>query len=426
MSCQSSATARNRAFARQMIRASKGLTAATVKSRISKGATQSAFCSQPGVGDPGDCSLYNPPAEAGFPGSIVEMKGGTTIVDPATCNGAGVVTAPVDHFLNGHLDTNLGCPEDGDVVMWRAGTGDKPGAWVSASLQEAFARACLQLPESLSAEDCAAALADAVANNKAIRGFAAPREGLRAVAAAPAPEVSVSIADSSVEDSRTFGSGADGDLVLQEDSELTKDMYFHNLNLNGFALATNGYRLFVSGSLSAGRHSVTGHPGVLSANGHSGSSSAEGSVPAAGTLGQGGAPNASLDYSISGSAGSDAAGQLGPKAKFVPEEEGGVYLLSELDTAIRMRALDGKRLNGGAGGVGPHAGSGGGVLFVSARSTLLSGVLESRGGAAGASDSGAGGGGAIVFLHADSNKWDHDVRGGDQVAEAGRFYDIKV
>ena len=416
---QANLVARNKAFARQMIRSSKAMTRATIKSGIAKQASQSAFCGTPGVGDPGDCTLYNPPEEAGFPGSIIAMKGGTTLVDPSTCAGAGVATVPPDHYLGGHLDTSLGCPEDGDVVMWRAGTGDKPGRWVSASLQEAFARACLQLPDSLGEVDCAAALEDALNKKKGIAARSI-RRSARSVAL-PAVET----LPQSTEASRTFGNGEDGDLVLQENSELIKDMYFRNLNLNGFTLFTNGFRLFVNGSLSAGR-SASGRPGTLSADGNAGSAEAVGAATPLGTVGQGAAGNDSIEYSLAGSAGSRGDGSLGPKAALVPDEEGGLNLMNELESALRMRALDGKRLNGGAGGVGPHAGGGGGVLFVVARATLIAGILQARGGAAGAADSGAGGGGVVVFIHSDSQKWAVDVSGGDRSAESGRSFSIRA
>lgn len=417
--------AQQKALARQMIASSKGLTRATLKSGLAKTPTASAFCGNGGVGAPGPgCSLYNPASEPGFEGSIIKQMGGSQIVDPSTCAGAGVGVPP-DHTIGGHLDTSVGCPEDGDVLMWRAGTGTCPGRWVNASLKEAFARACLSVPDDLADEDCAVAKAPYEKACCSATSSAAPKSIL-ARASKAVSKSSAASASAAVSTGKTFGSGADGDLTLQSDSELTTDMYFRNLNLNGYTLYTNGYRLFVSASLSAGRHEKTGRTGTIACDGEDGTAEAPGKGGAAATLGGGASGNSTIDYSISGSAGSNGKGGVGPAAQLVSELEGGLGLLSELDSAVRMRALDGRRLTGGAGAVGPHAGGGGGVVFVAAHNTLLGGTLRARGGITGASDSGAGGGGAVVFVHADPTTWQFDLAGGDAVAEAGKAYDIRV
>lgn len=424
-----SQVAKQKAYARALIRSSKGLTRATQRTSLVKSASASAFCNG-GVGEPEPgCTLYNPPAEPGFPGSIISMKGGTQLVDPSTCSGA-TTTVPPDHFLNGHLDTSLGCPEDGDVVMWRAGTGTKPGRWVSAHLEEVFARACFELPDTLGAEDCAAAIEAATPKSAGCDSTSSStvvRSTARSVASARSSTRSSAISRSSTAaESQFYGSGIDGDLLLDSDSQLTSDMYWENLNLNGFTLFTNGYRVFVNGYLNAGRHHSTGQPGKISNNGQAGSKNGVGEGGKAGTLGKGAAGGWSLDYSIALSGGSNAEGEIVLKPLGVPESEGGDGLLQDLSSALRMRALDGNKLNGGAGGAGLHAGGGGGVVFVAARQTLIGGRIEALGGAAGASDSGAGGGGAIVFIHSDYNSWTLDVSGGDAVAEKGRIYDIQL
>jgi len=386
--------------------------------------TASAFCGA-GVGDPGDCTLYNPPEEEGFPGSIVEMMGGTTLMDPATC---GDVEAPDhSHTLGGlsNVSGTADCPDDGDVLMWRAGTGTKPGEWVPAKLEEFFARACRELTAELSDVDCAAALS-AFSSSKSLRAARSTRSAPPPVVRAAGNARSTSSAAAAAPTSKTYGAGTDGDVTLDSDSELATDMYFNNLKLNGHTLNTNGYRLFVGGTLDAGRKASTGATGSIVCDGFNGTTQGVGKGGPSGTLGGGADGNATITYSISGSAGSDGKGHLGPAAELVSELEGGLNVLSELDTAVRMRALDGRRLTGGAGGVGERAGGGGGVLFVAARNTALGGTLRARGGSAGGAESGAGGGGAVVFIHSGPTTWQFDVSGGDHVATAGKVFDIRA
>lgn len=423
------------AVGQQLINSAKALNRTNVAAFGNRSGGVSAFCG-PQLGDPGDCSLYNPPEEEGFPGSIVEQMGGTVIMDPATC---GDLEAPDHSHTIGGLSNVSGtadCPDDGDVLMWRDGTGTKPGEWVPVKLEEIFARACRELTAELSDADCAAALG-AVGNSKSL--YVAPRSArsapsqrraaepvVRAAGNARSAPVAAPAPAAVVPANKTYGSGTDGNLTLQSDSELSTDMYFNDLKLNGYTLHTNGYRLFVSGTLDAGRKANTGATGSIVCDGASGTTQGVGKGGPSATLGGGADGNATATYSISGSAGSDGEGHLGPAAELVNEQEGGLGLLSELDTAVRMRALDGRRLTGGAGGVGEKAGGGGGVVFVAARNTALGGTLRARGGAAGGSSSGAGGGGAVVFIHSGPTTWQFDVSGGDDTATSGKVFDIRA
>ena len=60
-----------------------------------------------------------------------------------------------------------------------------------------------------------------------------------------------------------FGSGVDGTVVISTTTHITRDMYYENLTVNsGFTLFTNGYKVFVKGTLT--NNGVVGMPAGMS------------------------------------------------------------------------------------------------------------------------------------------------------------------
>jgi hypothetical protein len=115
----------------------------------------------------------------------------------------------------------------------------------------------------------------------------------------------------------TYGDGSDGDVSLSGTTTLTSDGFYNDLDLNGNILNTDGYRIFVKGSLSGS--------GTIRNNGNTNGGGGNGGNGSSGTGGTGG---------TGGSAPSAAAGNS------VPAGETGVA--------------------GGAGGVG-RGGDGAGI-----------------------------------------------------------------
>lgn len=179
------------------------------------------------------------PTDTGFEGSIVQSMGGTTIMDPSTC-GSAQVNASNGGTLGGldNVDNGADCPNDGDILMWRAGSGTVKGQWTYVPLAEVFARNCLTLPETLGEEDCAAAkepfqVTDGCNPTRSVRSVAQPT--------VVPPK---------------FGDGSHGDFTLDADSQLDSDSYFQNLNIGSFELNLNGHSLFVASKLQSQNGSI--------------------------------------------------------------------------------------------------------------------------------------------------------------------------
>jgi hypothetical protein len=197
-----------------------------------------------------------------------------------------------------------------------------------------------------------------------------------------------------------FGSGADGNATLSgAGNTLSRDTYYDNLTLNaGAKLNTNGYRLFVAGTLTMGNGSNINRDGV---SGLDFPCSAPGLT--AHTLGGSGAggcngPGVNTTNSLGGdAAGGEETGHTAP-----PEPDVGGEEVFELATqALTGRTLDGELVQGGAGGEGvfssaPNGGSGGGVVVVAARSVVVEGAASIT--ALGGDGTEAGGGGVVVVV----------------------------
>lgn len=251
------------------------------------------------------------------------------------------------------------------------------------------------------------------------------------------------------EDSR-FYSGSDGDVTISSPTTLTSDMYYNNLTVNS-TLTTDGYRIFVAGTLSgngtidwgtanAGSDGAdadgAGNGGAGGAGGaQSGSGIFKNQAGAAGGAGgnnqsngtAGSAGSAVTGLGVAGSAGGegdDSGGDLGGAGGAAGALTGPVMTFSkalwravdllDLNASRALVALFGSSGSGGgggsaggesgdpnsAGGGGGGAGATGGIVFIMANVWAGTFTIQARGGAGGnggtenGSDDNGGGGGA--------------------------------
>ncbi|HEY6730469.1 MAG TPA: collagen-like protein [Solirubrobacterales bacterium] len=198
-----------------------------------------------------------------------------------------------------------------------------------------------------------------------------------------------------------FGSGADGDETVSGHVSLDRDTYFDDLTLEPDAeLRTNGFRLFVAGTLTMENGSS------INRNGPSTSSECEASALSPRTLGGSGVGGCN---SVSGGYGGDVANSLGGDGGGTGDARGaadtpatnfgGAQVFASATQALTGRDLNGNLINGGAGGEGSNptlgGGAGGGVVVVGARSIVVSGSASIS------ADGGAGlygGGGGVVVV----------------------------
>lgn len=202
---------------------------AQLASRASRQA-QTTFARAASVGTSSCTASLGGPTDLGFAGSIVEANGGTTFGDPNNCPALG--NASNGGTLGGLDNVNNGadCPDDGDILMWRAGSGTKKGEWVNVKLKEALARNCLEYPNDLDDEDCATEKAkyDTPDCSSLTRSILVARSATLG----------------------PFGDGSHGEFDLEEDSKLNVDGLFVNLHLNQFELDLKGHTLYVTNQLS--------------------------------------------------------------------------------------------------------------------------------------------------------------------------------
>lgn len=248
-----------------------------------------------------------------------------------------------------------------------------------------------------------------------------------------------------------FGSGADRDAKYENRSELnlTKDAFYNNLTLINSNLNTNGYRLFVAGTLVMDNNSV-----IQNAGKDGGNNGAFGVGPVPGGLGAkrgtlGGGGNGGNGYLKDGSKtaihgepsegvlwgtntnlfrGSDATLSAAVSA-FGAGEAGTVLTHTSRVQFEAAQALNASfvptapMLSGGSGGGGGQGaaqwpgsggGGGGGVIVIAARNINVAkggGSINVSGGNAGSvggnggpfnSTSGGGGGGGLILLATNS------------------------
>jgi hypothetical protein len=209
----------------------------------------------------------------------------------------------------------------------------------------------------------------------------------------------------------------DGDVVINVDTTLFRDMYYNSLTINlGATLFTNGFKVLAKQSIvnngninregnnasgiTAGAALVLGTVGNSAAGGAGGAAAGvAGGAVASGLGGSGGA----------GGAGSGGAGGAAGVVTTVAVNNGGVELFQTPRQASVGRDLTGANVLGGGGGgggggdgtAGGGGGGGGGHLILITRSLTGTGTISAKGGnggtpAAGNRGGGGGGGGGII------------------------------
>lgn len=244
-----------------------------------------------------------------------------------------------------------------------------------------------------------------------------------------------------------FGDGRDGDATISSNTNLSSDTFYNNLTVNaGVRLCTNGFRLFVKGTLT--------NNGTIHMDGSAGQTSgAAGSGYATGTLGPSGsggnssaAAGGNGTSAADGIGGSGGAGGLGSGGaggtggtttthsavngtSFSPAAPPSAYdmkLWGYTGGTVKMGAGSGGGGGGGDGSSGGGGGAGGGHCWVAAKTLAGTGALSANGGAGGdgvgsnRGGGGGGGGGTVVLITAaTSNPYTTTVTGGAGGAKTG-------
>lgn len=228
-----------------------------------------------------------------------------------------------------------------------------------------------------------------------------------------------------------FGDGSDSDVTITGTATLVRDMYYNNLTISGAGtLNTNGFRIFVKGTLTLA------DTATISARGKDGAGPlAGGTAYTVGTLeagyagGKGGTPTGtvsaggiSTSYSIGGNGGAGGngngggAGSSGGSAVAIPAEAGHIRhspgwlgFVFSATTDVRQRVRGGAGGGGGGEGTtgsseGGGGGGGGGIVSICARKiiTVAGTTITARGGAGAdgtgdAAGGGGGGGGGVLI-----------------------------
>lgn len=203
-----------------------------------------------------------------------------------------------------------------------------------------------------------------------------------------------------------FGSGSDGDATLSGTGNvLVDDTYYDDLTLApGAILNTNGFRLFVAGTLtleSGANINRDGRPDELSCGGNG---LAPHTLGGAGAGGCSGTDGEDTENSLGGNGG-DGGDEPGT-AKPPLLDLGGSTVFDSATQALSGRTLDGQLVTGGAGGgspmpTAPTGGGGGGVVVIAASTVEVAGsaAITARGG-----DGLGGGGGGVVIVISTSPK----------------------
>ena len=198
-----------------------------------------------------------------------------------------------------------------------------------------------------------------------------------------------------------FGSGSDGDATIESRVSLGEDTYFDDLTLEPDAeLRTNGFRLFVAGTLTMGNGSNINRDGPDTI------SECEALALSPRTLGGSGAGGCDSEGGnggdVSNALGGEGGGaDVGRGTAATPGiNVGGEQIFESAIQALSGRTLDGALVNGGAGGEGSDpemgGGAGGGVVVVAARNVIVSGSASIS--ADGGSGLYGGGGGVVVVV----------------------------
>jgi hypothetical protein len=186
-----------------------------------------------------------------------------------------------------------------------------------------------------------------------------------------------------------------------------RDFYANDLTINdGVTFNTNGYRIFVSGTLTLG----SGAGGAKIGRDNPGQTALSGGDIGTSFAGGTNANGNSATTSIGG-AGGNAGARTGGTVTNPPATDGGPNPFHSVIGAVSGRTFATNTLvNGGAGGAGSGAGNtgggGGGVVLIFAHHVACVGtgnVISANGGpGTGATAAGGGGGGVVWVVSSDA------------------------
>ena len=222
-----------------------------------------------------------------------------------------------------------------------------------------------------------------------------------------------------------FGDGSDGNITISSPTTLTKDMYYNNLTVSN-TLTTDGYKIFVKGTISGTSTIQWGTPNVGTAGttnhvqGTGGTQSGSGQLK--NVAGGNGAANGISNLSNIGAAGqaggnggSGGAANTTTGSNISPNNKFGllsfsVFSFLDVSTTSTMNAYSPSGSAGGGaggsnysgqsdGGGGGGAGASGGTVFIAANTWAGTFTIKSIGGNGGGStypggNSYSGGGGS--------------------------------
>lgn len=250
-----------------------------------------------------------------------------------------------------------------------------------------------------------------------------------------------------------FGNCSDGDFSDQANAAgstitLFRDVYFHNLSVYNI-INTNGYRLFVCGTLTL-------NGGNIQHNGGNGSADSAGPGATTGTLGGGFAGGYGYEFAQAeinpilgglGGAGASPGGFSLPP----PNPQGGTVIFNNFVDATDGRTIDGILIYGGTGGGSASTiinsgfystfvtapgggGGGGGVLGIYANNIVGTGTFTAYGGNGYQGGyTGGGGGGVIIQVFGNATAADvtYNVSGGlggqgGQNGQPGSVYIVPI
>lgn len=222
-----------------------------------------------------------------------------------------------------------------------------------------------------------------------------------------------------------YGDGSDGDYTINGGTTtLTRDMYYNDLTItNTGVLKTDGFRVFVKGTLTIQASGTINDDGPAAAAGVGGIVSLTVGSLGKGASGGNSEANGNNITNSEGGAGGDGGGGSGGTGgtATVPSPQVGVFDLAIITTMF----LTTGKINGGAGGAGGGnnagtgggGGAGGGVVMIAAHTIVNDGSISADGGAgangSGGGDGGGGGGGGVVAVICNS------YTGNDPTADGG-------
>jgi len=211
-----------------------------------------------------------------------------------------------------------------------------------------------------------------------------------------------------------FGDGSDGGVTVSINTTLTRDMYYDSLTVNnGITLSSEGFRIFVRGTLTC--------TGTIENGGDAGAGGIGGSPGGLGTMGGGGGGGSpfggsgtSVSPALGGNGGAGSTGGSGGTATVPSTNNGGTQVVKAMPQTTKVRDLANNLLyGGGGGGAGSSTGGGGGgggIVMIAARKLIGAGSIHANGGAgqsgAGSGNGGGGGGGGaviVVYNHYDTS-----------------------